>query len=518
MKWKIATISICFFIFFKDFRPSESYITAYLMAPEWKNLTAEQVNNEVYPVWVYTNLVCLLIILLVTDFLRYKIIIVIAALCYVATWFLLLFGEGVPQMQLMQGTFGFATASQVAHTSYIFSSVDPKYFRQISSYIHSSSLVSRFCAACLAQLLVSLVKTNYFVLNIISTASVCIALVISLALPRVSTSFYFTPNPKSPNQNNYLKNSKGNVNEEEIQKLNCGNSKIDEDITSEGTKSEKPKIPEKEPDSVLFKPGTEKEFDQHSLGSVPEDVSKSEAVEIVINDTQPKKLADTNTIKDRFKAGLRQMWNDFQKAYKNQRNLMWSFWWVVVVCGKTHIGNYIQSLYEDIVPNPMSDMSYNAAIDAAALATCAASSFGVGFLKIEWNSYENVLLFSVNVIISCLMIVMALATKIWLAYMCYIIIRISYHTVLTIATYQIATFLDTQSYALVFGFNTFLALVLETTLTIIVVDKRGLNLDIRTQFIVYGGYFGVLALPFLARMLYCFFVKRRSMAFKNENT
>ncbi|CAI9729232.1 folate transporter 1-like isoform X1 [Octopus vulgaris] len=315
-----------------------------------------------------------------------------------------------------------------------------------------------------------------------------------------------------------FRNSKGNVNEEEIQKLNCGNSKIDEDITSEGTKSEKPKIPEKEPDSVLFKPGTEKEFDQHSLGSVPEDVSKSEAVEIVINDTQPKKLADTNTIKDRFKAGLRQMWNDFQKAYKNQRNLMWSFWWVVVVCGKTHIGNYIQSLYEDIVPNPMSDMSYNAAIDAAALATCAASSFGVGFLKIEWNSYENVLLFSVNVIISCLMIVMALATKIWLAYMCYIIIRISYHTVLTIATYQIATFLDTQSYALVFGFNTFLALVLETTLTIIVVDKRGLNLDIRTQFIVYGGYFGVLALPFLARMLYCFFVKRRSMAFKNENT
>lgn len=47
--------------------------------------------------------------------------------------------------------------------------------------------------------------------------------------------------------------------------------------------------------------------------------------------------------------------------------------------------------------------------------------------------------------------------------------------------YQIAASLSMQRYALVFGVNTFAALLLQTVLTVVVVDTAGLGLDIFTQ-------------------------------------
>ena len=46
---------------------------------------------------------------------------------------------------------------------------------------------------------------------------------------------------------------------------------------------------------------------------------------------------------------------------------------------------------------------------------------------------------------------------------------------------QLASAVDYGSYGLIFGFNTFLSLVLMTILTLIVADKHGLDLRIREQ-------------------------------------
>lgn len=50
-----------------------------------------------------------------------------------------------------------------------------------------------------------------------------------------------------------------------------------------------------------------------------------------------------------------------------------------------------------------------------------------------------------------------------------------------LSRFQIATNLSVERYALVFGVNTFIALALQTVLTLIVVDASGLGLDIFTQ-------------------------------------
>lgn len=48
-------------------------------------------------------------------------------------------------------------------------------------------------------------------------------------------------------------------------------------------------------------------------------------------------------------------------------------------------------------------------------------------------------------------------------------------------SYQIAANLNMRRYAFVFGVNTFMALLLQTILTLIVVDSFGLGLDIFSQ-------------------------------------
>lgn len=47
--------------------------------------------------------------------------------------------------------------------------------------------------------------------------------------------------------------------------------------------------------------------------------------------------------------------------------------------------------------------------------------------------------------------------------------------------YQIAASLNMQRYALVFGVNTFMALLLQSLITVVVVDSAGLGLDVFTQ-------------------------------------
>jgi thiamine transporter 2/3 len=46
---------------------------------------------------------------------------------------------------------------------------------------------------------------------------------------------------------------------------------------------------------------------------------------------------------------------------------------------------------------------------------------------------------------------------------------------------EVAKHLNENSYGLIFGVNTFMALVLQSVLTVIVVDERVLALDTRTQ-------------------------------------
>jgi len=56
------------FGFLKETRPSESFITDFLT--DFKNVTVEQINQEIFPIGTYSYLAQLIVIFLITDLLR----------------------------------------------------------------------------------------------------------------------------------------------------------------------------------------------------------------------------------------------------------------------------------------------------------------------------------------------------------------------------------------------------------------------------------------------------------------
>lgn len=113
------TILLCTYGFFTYIKPSEPYVTAFLMGPH-KNLTEEEIVNQIFPVWSYSYTAFLVPIFLLTDYLKYKPIIILQGLGYIGCWILLVFSKGVPLMQLMQVFYGLATACEIGYYAYIY--------------------------------------------------------------------------------------------------------------------------------------------------------------------------------------------------------------------------------------------------------------------------------------------------------------------------------------------------------------------------------------------------------------
>lgn len=68
-QWLKISLVLCSFGFFRALKPSEPFVTEFITG-EWRNVTAEQVNREVYPISTYSYLAQLIVVFLVTDIVR----------------------------------------------------------------------------------------------------------------------------------------------------------------------------------------------------------------------------------------------------------------------------------------------------------------------------------------------------------------------------------------------------------------------------------------------------------------
>ncbi|KAM4601768.1 reduced folate transporter isoform 1-T3 [Polymixia lowei] len=188
--WKWSVIYLCVYGFMASIKPGESFITPYLLSPE-KNFTSQQVTNEINPVLSYSYMVVLVPAFLLTDYLRYKPVLIIQGMSHVAIWLLLLLGTTLLQMQFMEFFYGVTMASRVAYSSYIFSLVTPGLYQRVASYSRSSVLMGVFTSSVLGQLCMSLGNVTYATLSIVSLGFVSFALLLSMCLPWPKRSLFF---------------------------------------------------------------------------------------------------------------------------------------------------------------------------------------------------------------------------------------------------------------------------------------------------------------------------------------
>ena len=84
------------------------------------------------------------------------------------------------------------------------------------------------------------------------------------------------------------------------------------------------------------------------------------------------------------------------------------------------------------------------------------------------------------------------------------------NSVLLIPSAEVAQNIREESHGLIFGFNVFLAAGLQVLLTLIVSSEDCLALDIKPQFIVYGGINLLLGIAFLLVSLFTLFGSNNS--------
>lgn len=99
--WLVVSLLLCGFGFLKEIRPSEPFIYEFLIG-EWRNITEEQVNQQVYPAGSYSYLGLLIVVFLITDLSRYKPLIVVLGLSGVVVWSMLLWTTGLLELLILE--------------------------------------------------------------------------------------------------------------------------------------------------------------------------------------------------------------------------------------------------------------------------------------------------------------------------------------------------------------------------------------------------------------------------------
>lgn len=450
--WIRTSLILCVFGFLKEFRPSEPFITPYLT--NYKNFTEEQVNQEIYPVGTYSYLCLLVLIFLITDLARYKPVIILIGVSGLATFCLLAFGKTIPIMQAVEVFYGLYMASEVAYFTYIYAQVDKEHYQKVTSHTRTAFLLGRFLSGVVSQSLVSSETSNFHQLYYITISSQAVATLWAFLLPSVKHSLYF-----------HRRDSVASF-------TPPGNDRVE----------------------ALENPS----LDANSLAD-GEPVRNSYAAS---QSSGSQKMH--NGLMHKCCTAYSLLWRDCRQAFTNKYVVKWSIWWAVATCGFLQGTTYIQVLWETIVKEGIENEEadrYNGAIEAAYTIVGAVVSFAFGWLTLNWEIVGELALALCSTLQGAALLISAFTSSIWLAYAMYILFGMLYHPMITIANSEVAKHINEDSYALIFGINTFLALILQTILTLVIISEAGLSLGSRAQFKVYGGCYLVLGAFFLSLAL-----------------
>ncbi|GAA6227629.1 folate transporter 1 [Lates japonicus] len=225
--------------------------------------------------------------------------------------------------------------------------------------------------------------------------------------------------------------------------------------------------------------------------------TKSELDKMKPKESESSSAAPASSV-SRWKDSLFvQMLLEVRNVVKRPNLRLWSLWWVFNSTGYYLVLFYVHILWNKVYPATENKNIYNGGVEAASTLLSAMTSFIAGFVKIRWNIWSELVIGIITAVQAGLLILMGTTDQIWVCYLAYVLFRGFYQFLVPIATFQIASSLTRELCALVFGINTFLGTILKSIINLIFSDKRGLALDVHSQFLVYFVYFAILTVVYL---------------------
>ncbi|KAK0411139.1 hypothetical protein QR680_005507 [Steinernema hermaphroditum] len=204
--------------------------------------------------------------------------------------------------------------------------------------------------------------------------------------------------------------------------------------------------------------------------------------------------------RDFARSKFENLWIDLRRIYSDAFLLKWSLWWAMTTSGNFMISNYIQTLWGH--HHSEKAQAYNGLVEAVTPLIAVVVLLLLQLLAVDWNRWGELCLTLAAVADFGLLYLLSSTSNLLVMYATYMVFRVLYQAMITISQFNLADRMVVQSYGLVFGFNTLVALALQAIMTIVVVDKRGLGLEIQPQFRVYAFYHLSIAAVFLLAVLY----------------
>jgi Reduced folate carrier len=144
----------------------------------YKDFTESEVNDSIYPWSTYAYLPILLILGVAAELIGYRSAILIGISGRIATRFLLLYGTSLSDMQFMQVTYSLGSAAEDIFKAYVYTMVTQDRYQEATSYIATSALLSSIFAGIIGDSLVAVNDVSLRVLMVISACFVCIGAVV----------------------------------------------------------------------------------------------------------------------------------------------------------------------------------------------------------------------------------------------------------------------------------------------------------------------------------------------------
>ncbi|EDV49586.1 thiamine transporter 1 [Drosophila erecta] len=440
-EWLKISCLLCVFGCIREIRPSEPYVTEYLLGP-WRNITEQQLTHDVYPVGTYSYLVQLVFVFLITDFLRYKPLIITIGATGVIIWSMLIWTTSVLSLQILEFFYGTYMAAEVAYYTYIYAKVDKKYYPRVTSHTRAAMFAGKLLSGITSQLMLNLELMNYKQLNYITLGTQIIAMLWAFCLPGVDRSLYF-------------------------HREQLAITEPQTELPGEGS----PEVVDRRQESVPKQPGA---------------------------------------------LGL--LWLHFRNAYTNPRVVQWSLWYAIGLAGYLQVTYYVQVLWKVIEPEPL--IAWNGAVDAVLTALAALCALAAGYLhtgKLRPRTSLLILALLSAVEGGCVLICCWTHDIYW-SYAGFVLFGALYGFTITVASAEVARNLEEESFGLVFGVNTFVALIFQSLLTMIFVTDTGFELDPVGQYTAYAFYFIGAGVLYLISVLIEYFMCRDTDIEKLENS
>ena len=181
---------LCILAFFINFQPSESYLTDYLNKS--KGFSDDDINNYVWPFDTYGAVISLLPVGLLTEYIGYKYVIFGGLIFREFTRLILIYGNKLYLMSIMQITYAISMSISWVYKSFIYMVIlNNNEFQYYTSCVQSCIHIGILLSSILGQLLVSYTFVggndyqNYVYLFYLSWISTSMGLVSFFFLPKI---------------------------------------------------------------------------------------------------------------------------------------------------------------------------------------------------------------------------------------------------------------------------------------------------------------------------------------------